>query len=422
MGSACTVPQMAGKTYVIDSGAQMLETDGQSIRSATCSCKFPVVPKGRRMYIRDKFISKYKNQVMFRWRDSIVVKSTDNLVTIHFIGWNSKFDLELDLTSEDDIRRIAPTGLLLQDQIDSGEELNPKQYGIVKEYLRSGKDVYEPVDSEKLLKGRLKTPAVKEAQKVRRNSQLYRNKSWTFNSNLLVSPSDSEEESEIVQSFPEPEMTAASKKIPESKTPETPTNSRSDRIKKFRRRQSFPGAFAATGGTFEERMASIGLHIIEVEGDGNCLYRSVAHQFYLNEERHPEIRAAVGSHMRKHRDRYASFCTIDYDDYLERQSEDRTWGDDLEIKALEEIFDRRIVIYSSDSPFLEPIATDFVGNGPSDESQPIILSYHGQMHYNSVFNEKSALPLVKRGSSNILTEREITSVGKQSSTGKLKTR
>ena len=180
----------------------------------------------------------------------------------------------------------------------------------------------------------------------------------------------------------------------------SPTNSRSKslRIKKFHRRQSFPSSKNATVlSTFEERMASIGLHVIEVEGDGNCLYRAVAHQFFLDESRHEEIRAKVTKHLQKHKDRFKPFIDGDYDDYVVEQMESGTWGDDIEIKVIEEIYDRRVVIYDSESGGpLQPMNTNFDEEGDADAVQPIVLSYHGQMHYNSVFNERYSLPIKEK--------------------------
>lgn len=112
--------------------------------------------------------------------------------------------------------------------------------------------------------------------------------------------------------------------------------------------------------------------------------------------------------MTKHRSRFEPFCAVDFDEYLASQKESGTWGDDIEIKAIEEIFDRRVVIYNSESPFLEPMRTNFDEHGSAEVVQPIVLSYHGQQHYNSVFNEKVRLPLSNRrvsGSGKILAAR-----------------
>ena len=193
-----------------------------------------------------------------------------------------------------------------------------------------------------------------------------------------------------------------------------------------RRRQSFP-APARTGyseESFTENMANAGLYIIEMAADGNCLFRAVAHQIYMSADKHNELRRNCVNHMRKHRDRFALFCTTDFDTYLNTLSRDGSWGDDLEIKALEEMIDRAIVIYSSENKNLVPMTANFddlevlnasnndtgIGTGnnsgsSSKEVLPLKLSYHGQSHYNSVFDARHPLPLSIRGSDVLLKHR-----------------
>ena len=178
-------------------------------------------------------------------------------------------------------------------------------------------------------------------------------------------------------------------------------------------RQSFPGPgrTGATERSFEERMESHGLHIVEMEGDGNCLFRAVAHQMYLNENRCVELRAICCDFMIEHRDRYESFCSSNFDDYIKHLRNDGTWGDHLEIKALEEIFDRLIIIYNSESKVITPMnlininekqKLEMISKSTGIPINPILISYHGKVHYNSVFNEKWVLPLPLREDSHIL--------------------
>ena len=94
---------------------------------------------------------------------------------------------------------------------------------------------------------------------------------------------------------------------------------------------------------------------------------------------------------------------------------------------MEEILDRRVLIYSSDSEEEpHPLNTSFndaehfetpesrtdrrsKGNnmGPNVRNvvHPLILTYHGKSHYNSVFNQRHPLPLQRRNSKTILEER-----------------
>ncbi len=69
-----------------------------------------------------------------------------------------------------------------------------------------------------------------------------------------------------------------------------------------------------------------------------------------------------------------------FDEYLERKRKDGVWGDDLEIQALSEIYDRSIQIYAYSG---EPMRT--FHEVSTNNQEPIKLSYHGSSHYNSVF-------------------------------------
>lgn len=98
---------------------------------------------------------------------------------------------------------------------------------------------------------------------------------------------------------------------------------------------------------FSDRLQRRGLHIVQIEGDGNCLFRAVSHQLFLSENRHEELRAKCVKHMVKHRKRFEMFCDQNFDEHVEEMKKLGTWGDDLEIRALEEIIDRIICIYGS---------------------------------------------------------------------------
>ena len=182
---------------------------------------------------------------------------------------------------------------------------------------------------------------------------------------------------------------------------------------KLQRRQSFPspGVTRQTEDKFLDIMEQNGLHVIEIEGDGNCLFRAVSHQLYLDEGHHNELRQQAVAHMEKHRERFIPFCPTNFDEHIKNMKSSGYWGDDLEIRALEEILDRIILIYSRESTIslasqqLGPVNNNFQERDLMANVAPMILSYHGFSHYNSVFNEKQSLPLEARASSVLLTER-----------------
>ncbi|CBN74632.1 OTU-like cysteine protease family protein [Ectocarpus siliculosus] len=120
---------------------------------------------------------------------------------------------------------------------------------------------------------------------------------------------------------------------------------------------------AAADRAFREAMRRTGLSVVDVEPDGNCLFRSVSHQIYGDADRHYPVRKACVEHMYRHRARFGVFVAEDFRDYLFRIRQPGVWGDDLEIRALEEMFDRPIEIYSSESEGLQPMKIDFDASG-----------------------------------------------------------
>ena len=41
----------------------------------------------------------------------------------------------------------------------------------------------------------------------------------------------------------------------------------------------------------------MGLHLVEIEADGNCLFRALAHQSFCDEGRHVELREECVRHL-----------------------------------------------------------------------------------------------------------------------------
>jgi hypothetical protein len=165
------------------------------------------------------------------------------------------------------------------------------------------------------------------------------------------------------------------------------------------RTQSFPASYAdnvTTERAFIEAMSHHGLHVFQVEGDGNCLFRAVAHQIWFDQNRHEELRSLCVRHMWKHKQRFSVFCEGDFSNYILRMAESGTWADDIEIRALEELLDRLINIYDVEGSEIKPMNKSFDEDAKfssTADNNPIILSYHGKNHYNSVFDEKIELPL-----------------------------
>jgi len=86
--------------------------------------------------------------------------------------------------------------------------------------------------------------------------------------------------------------------------------------------------------------------LVQVLGDGNCLFRALATGFYGDPDRHGEVRKEIVQEMRARADRYARFHAEDvsYEEYVAKMSEDTAWGGELEIRAFENVHDRLVVV------------------------------------------------------------------------------
>jgi len=121
-------------------------------------------------------------------------------------------------------------------------------------------------------------------------------------------------------------------------------------------------------------------YIIKRSGeDGACLFRSVADQLYGDQEMHGVVRGYCMDYMQQNRDHFSQFITEDYLSYINRKRQDTCFGNQLEMQAISELYNRPIEVYIYS---VEPVNT-FSTHLRSDYP-PIRLSFHWNLHYNSV--------------------------------------
>jgi hypothetical protein len=145
---------------------------------------------------------------------------------------------------------------------------------------------------------------------------------------------------------------------------------------------------------FTAVLAANGLRVKTMEGDGNCLFRSIADQLYGDASRHVEVRAAVVEYMRTRKDYFKLFLDEDeedVDEYLDQMSRSGEWGGNHELYAASETFSLAIYVYQnlrSNSRYLvQPALPETGGKKKGKKAvslRAIGISYHGDVHYNSV--------------------------------------
>lgn len=133
-----------------------------------------------------------------------------------------------------------------------------------------------------------------------------------------------------------------------------------------------------------------GLEVHAVEGDGNCLFRAVAHQVYGEEQFHEIVREKCMDYMESQAEFYCQFVVGGMETfplYVAAKRQNGCWGDDPEIQAMCEMYGRPAYIWAYDAVCGAKNLRTFheaaevhgsVGDGI------IRLSYYGGGHYDSI--------------------------------------
>ena len=99
----------------------------------------------------------------------------------------------------------------------------------------------------------------------------------------------------------------------------------------------------------KDNLEKLNFFIKKIEGDGNCMFRAVSDQIYGNEEYHYIIREKCMKYLLIERKFFSQFVEggdKEFDNYINMKSKLGVWGDDVELQAISEIYNRPIEIYS----------------------------------------------------------------------------
>ncbi|KAK7488560.1 hypothetical protein BaRGS_00020177 [Batillaria attramentaria] len=137
---------------------------------------------------------------------------------------------------------------------------------------------------------------------------------------------------------------------------------------------------------FEQALKENKGYIIKKMGeDGACLFRAVADQIYGDQEMNSSVRNMCIDYMAKNAEFFSQYVTEDFKTYLNRKRMDNCHGNHLEIQAIAELFNRPVEVYQYS---IEPINT--FHSAYKTDNEPIRISYHGGVHYNSVVDPRKA--------------------------------
>jgi len=131
---------------------------------------------------------------------------------------------------------------------------------------------------------------------------------------------------------------------------------------------------------FRLQLAEYGLRILEVGGDGNCLFRAIGDQLEGNQGAHKKYRQDAIEYMLQNREDFEPFVEDDetFDDYIQEIEKDGEWGGNLELQALAMKYQFNAIVHQFNAPVFA------LANFDPNYVRTIHLSYHMGEHYNSV--------------------------------------
>ena len=290
--------------------------------------------------VQDVISRKSQGSLSFKWRRASVQEVAGNKLRVGYEGMGSEFDEVLDLETEADRLRASGSMTNMRARLSKartmGTSHGSNHYagrsqrrsfdGVPTSPTQGGLTMFRSFDEkgfQDLIDAEIGSPS---------------NSNSNNNSSMLNS-----DDNDDIDDHPAAALMAKPGAGPSAQTRMKPKAGRARRQVSFTGKggQVLPGAAvgytpdkrssdrrhstgavetgrrASTEIAFEERMESMGLHVVPVEPDGNCLFRALAHQTYCDESRHRELRMLCTRHLHENRDRFEIFCTFhDFDQYV----------------------------------------------------------------------------------------------------------
>mmetsp|Transcript_32714 Transcript_32714/g.40175 ORF Transcript_32714/g.40175 Transcript_32714/m.40175 type:complete len:517 (-) Transcript_32714:839-2389(-) len=139
---------------------------------------------------------------------------------------------------------------------------------------------------------------------------------------------------------------------------------------------------------YAEKLSQLGYSVKTMEGDGNCLFRTVSHQVYGTPDYHVMVRKYCLDYMEVEKDYFQPFVVgeteEDFKSYLAYKRQDGVWGDDIEIQAMCELYDRPAQIFAYDPVLGANQMRTFHEPSEGRQRPPMRLSFYGGGHYDSI--------------------------------------
>jgi hypothetical protein len=148
---------------------------------------------------------------------------------------------------------------------------------------------------------------------------------------------------------------------------------------------------------FDELLLSQGLVTIPIDGDGNCLFRSVSFIIYGTDEHFALIRYFVCIYVRK----FPSKCfqtspsASVVQAYVDKMSKDKEWGDEIALRAISCLYERPVKVFITDGEGGVTVHPEFPGINASSavsgapKNEIILANFSGVSHFNAVEDSRT---------------------------------
>lgn len=143
-------------------------------------------------------------------------------------------------------------------------------------------------------------------------------------------------------------------------------------------------SIAAGKDLMAQRLAFLGLASLEMHDDGNCQFRAFSQELFHSQDHHAYVRGRVVDRIVEDSETYRDFVD-DFEGYVYKMSQDRTWGDEIALQAFSDAFGVNVHVITTDTMHYHleysPRTAPAAGTSPP---RRVFLSYIAPIHYNVV--------------------------------------
>lgn len=107
------------------------------------------------------------------------------------------------------------------------------------------------------------------------------------------------------------------------------------------------------------------MKVVEIASDGDCMYKAVEHQLATRHQCQSsvgQLRQATANQLKQHPDQYLPFLTSssgdtlmnheEFEKYCDQVEKTRSWGGNVELKALASHLNTEIQVIQADGPVI----------------------------------------------------------------------